>query len=369
MPTQPSIPLVRPALVPWDQIEPHFAKVWQSGQLTIGKCTREFESAMCETAGTKHAIALSSCTSGMMLLLRALDIKGEVIVPSFTWASTGHALVWNQITPVFADCRPDDFTIDVSDVAKKITPQTSAILASNVFGVQPDMDALQALADKHNLVLLCDAAQAIGATYKGRPAGSTALAEVFSLSPTKVITAIEGGIITTNDDGLATRLKQMRDYGKSEDGADVEFFGLSARISELHSVVGTQNLKHVKDWIADREKIANAYRTGLSNIPEISFQTIPKDRQSSFNYFVIQLDAPQKVYEQMLKQGIQTKRYFYPPVHLQTSYQSLPIAQVTLPVTERLSAQCLALPLFWGLSNKQVQQVITTLTNVVQSLR
>lgn len=343
-----------------------FAKVWKSGQLTTGEHTRSFEDAVCEVTGVRYAIALSSCTSGLMLLFRAMDVSGEVILPSFTWASTGHALIWNQITPVFADCTSDTFTLDPADVERKITASTKAILASNVFGIQPDMDALQKIADRAGVLLFCDSAQAIGARYKGRPAGSTALAEVFSLSPTKVVTAVEGGIITTNDKPLADKLRQMRDYGKSADGTDVEFFGLSARISELHSIIGNQNLERYRELILSRKKVAEKYRNALEQEPGVRFQSIPNDYESSFNYFVILVDNPERIQELLTDRGIQSKRYFHPPLHKMTSYNFLNVPEASLPNTERISNESLALPFYSDMPKGEIAVVIDALREILK---
>jgi dTDP-4-amino-4,6-dideoxygalactose transaminase len=358
-----TIHLVRPTLVPWEEVALHFEKVWESGNLTVGEYTREFEDAVCEVTEATYAIAVSSCTSGLMLLLRALDITGEVILPAFTWTSTGHALVWNQIKPVFADCIPDTFTLDPEDVKRKITEQTEAIFAANVFGVQPDMDALQAVADKAGVKLLCDSAQAIGSKYKGRPAGSTTYAEVFSLSPTKVVTAVEGGLITTNDGVLADKLRRMRDYGKTVDGKDVEFFGLSARISEMHSIVGTANLKHCREMIDARKRLAQVYLEGLEGVGDLEFQTIPEGYDSSYNYFVVFTNWRNGLESALSEKGIQTKRYFNPPLHKQLSYLGLDLPKVKLPVTENACNRALALPFYSHLEPRSVDTVIHAVRN------
>ena len=353
-----NIPLVRPTLVPWEEVEADFREVWESGQLTVGNHTREFEEAICKVTDAKFAVAVSSCTSGLMLLLRALEITKEVIIPSFTWASTGHALVWNNIVPVFADCLPGIYTLDPEDVARKISPRTQAIFAANVFGVHPDIDALQKVADAAGIPLLCDSAQAIGATYKGRNAGSTCLAEVFSFSPTKVVTAVEGGLITTDDADLADKLRRMRDYGKSSDGKDVELFGMSARISELHSIVGKKNLTRYRELIERRGKIAARYREAFRDIEGMRFQETPAQYESSHNYFVTFHPRRDQLEAHLTDRGIQTKRYFYPPLHKQKSYACLALPDQKLPVTEQACAESLALPFFSHITDEQVSQVI-----------
>ena len=351
------IPLAQPTLVSWKEIEPLFAKVWESGQLTTGPHTRRFEEQVCKVTRAKYAIAVSSCTSGLMLLLRAMEITGEVIIPSFTWASTGHALIWNQLKPVFADCTKNTFTLDPENVARKITKNTKAIFAANIFGLSPDFDALKEVADEAQIPLLCDSAQAIGAKYKDRPAGSICKAEVFSLSPTKVVTAIEGGLITTNDEELAGKLYRMRDYGKTSDGMDVELFGLSARLGEFHSIVGAANLERYQELIASRTKTAELYRDLLKDLSSVSFQEIPEDYKSSYNYFVILVEDPEALKKQLFDRGIQSKRYFNPPLHKQISYASLNLPNNDLANTERISSHSLALPFYSHMSKEDVEFV------------
>ncbi len=351
------IPLAKPTLVPWKEVEPLFAKVWESGQLTAGPHTRHFEQEVCQVTGATHAIAVSSCTSGLMLLLRAKEITGEVIIPSFTWASTGHALIWNQLKPVFADCDPETFTLDPVSVSKKIKADTKGIFAANIFGLSPDFDKLRKISQDAGIPLYCDSAQAIGAKYHGQPAGSICDAEVFSLSPTKVVTAIEGGMITTNDDDLAGKLYQMRDYGKTKDGMDVELFGLSARLGEINSIVGAANLKKREELILSRKKTANLYKQMLKGVTGVSFQKIPKGYESSYNYFVILVDAPETLKNQLAKKGIQSKRYFHPPLHKQISYSALNLQLDDLPNTENVSSRSLALPFYSFMADDDVKYV------------
>jgi dTDP-4-amino-4,6-dideoxygalactose transaminase len=367
--TDKKIDLAKPTLTKWSEVEPLFAQVWESGRLTIGPHTKAFEDAAAELMNVAHAIAVSSCTSGLMLVLRALDLTGEVIIPAFTWASTGHAVVWNGMEPRFADIDAATCTMDAADVARRITPRTSAILTANAFGLYPDMDALQRVADEAGVVLLSDSAQAIGATYNGRRGGGLCRAEIFSFSPTKVVTAVEGGLITTDDDALAALLRNMRDYGKSADGTDVETFGLSARISEFHSIVGLANLRHVDELIAARETIVAHYRAGLEHTPGLRFQTISDGCRTSHNYVVIFLDADRydrdRIYHAMAEAEVQTKRYFFPPLHRQASYRHFPPPDPGLPITEQLANEALALPLYSHLEADDVEQVCERLLRIL----
>jgi dTDP-4-amino-4,6-dideoxygalactose transaminase len=360
------IDLVQPTLVPWVEVEPLFAEVWRSGRLTIGPHTEKFERAMAEFLGVRYAVAVNSCTSGLMLALRALGLDaGEVIIPSFTWTSTGLALAWNGLTPVFADIAPGVCTLDPADVRRRLTPATRAIIAVNAFGIYPDMDALQAVADEAGAILLCDSAQAIGAVCNGRRGGGLCRAEIFSFSPTKVVTAIEAGLVATDDEPLARRVRQMRDYGKSVDASDIEHLGLSARISEFHAIVGLANLRRVDALIAARAELAAAYRRGLADIEGLAFQTIPEGWKSSWNYFVVFFDPARydrdAIWRRMAAAHVYTKRYFYPALHRQTVYRHLPPPSPPLTVTERTAATALALPFYSHMHADDVAEVCVRL--------
>ena len=355
------IELVQPTLAPWEEVRPFFEQVWNSGRLTLGPHTAAFEQAAADYMQVQQVVAVNSCTSGMMLVLRGLGLTGEVILPSFTWASTGHALVWNGLKPVFADITPGTWTLDPEDTARRITSQTSAILATNIFGVYPEIDALQKVADRAGVPLLCDSAQAIGATYRGRMGGGLCRAEIFSLSPTKVVTAVEGGLITTDDEKLARQLRMMRDYGKNAAGSDVELFGLSARISEFHCIIGLANFKRVEELIASRERLVGRYREKLDGRPGISFQTIPTGWRSGHNYVVLFFDPRRyrrdDIWRRMTDLKVHTKRYFYPPLHHMGAYAGFPPPVPPLPVTERVSANALALPLYSHMALEDVDLV------------
>lgn len=364
-----SIDLSKPTLADWEEVAPRFAEVWHSGRLTLGPYTEMFEKAAADLMRVKHVVAVSSCTSGLMLVIRALELSGEVILPSFTWASTGHAVVWNGLMPVFADISPTTYTLDPADVAKRVTNNTSAIFAANAFGLYPDMDGLQEIADRHGIPLICDSAQAIGAQYKGI-GGGLGRAEIYSLSPTKVVTAVEGGLVATNDDGLAAKVRNMRDYGKSDDGAEIESFGLSARMSEFHSIVGLANLENIDELLSARGKLADRYRHNLNDISGLSFQEIPSDRTSSCNYFVVFFDQSQydrdAIWKAMTKAKVQTKRYFYPALHHLKIYREHSPSLASLPVTEKAAATSLALPLYSHLSFEEVDLVCERLRSVLE---
>jgi dTDP-4-amino-4,6-dideoxygalactose transaminase len=349
------LPIIRPTLPGFDEVQELVRQSWEAGTVTVGSTVRLFEEEACRQTGARHAVAFSSCTAGLMLVARALDLQpgGEVIVPSFTFAATAQALAWLGLVPVFCDCLPGTWTMDPEDAERNITPKTVAICPVYIFGLPPDLEALLDLGQRKGIPVYCDSAQGLGATYQGQPPGTFGVAEVFSLSPTKVVTAIEGGLVTTDDSALAHRLRALRDYGKApSDGEDMAYLGLSARMSELHAAVGLLSLRRMDGLVKARMERIAVYRDRLGALPGCSVQEFPPDRTTSGNYFVLFISKGAKmsrdeVYAALRREGIQTKRYFYPPVHEQTVFRHFPMRVSShMSNTLKASAEGLALPLY-----------------------
>lgn len=364
------IPITQPTLPDFEAVLAEFRRVWESHQVTTGVCTRGFEAAVEEKLGVPHAVMVQSCTAGLMLVLRALNLRGEVIMPAFTWTATAHAAVWNGLTPVFADITPGSYTLDPQAAEAALSTRTAALMPVNVFGCPPDYEAFAALGEKYGLPVVYDSAQGLGSRYQTREgqwrfAGVFGTAEVFSLSPTKVVSAMEGGLITTADGELAATLRQMRDYGKTPDGEDIAWLGLSARVPEINAIVARHSLARMEDLIRRREELVRRYREGLQGLPGVGFQEVPSHCRSSYNYFTVFIDGTEaglsrdEVYEALKARGIQAKKYFYPSLHCQAVYWELGAPyRGRLPVTEAAAAQGLALPLFSHLNGSQVEAVI-----------
>jgi len=236
------VPISKPTLPEFNDVEERYRDIFSTGMVTNWKYVQEYEAQMARYLGVSHAVAVSSCTTGLLLTLKCLELEGEVILPSFTFSVTGHVLAWNGLKPVYVDINPGTCLIDPVEVERAITPDTSAILGVHIWGNPCPADQLQAIADQHGVVLLFDAAQATGSRYLEKPIGGFGRAEVFSCSPTKVVTSGEGGIIATNDAQLAEKLRVGRNYG--DDGSyDCAFEGINARMSELHAVLGLASLE------------------------------------------------------------------------------------------------------------------------------
>jgi len=362
--TKPTIPSI-------ENLQRHYVKILESGMITNAQYVREFETKVAEYLGVKNAIAVNSCTGGLMLIMKILGLKGEVIVPSFTFHATAHAVVWNNLKPVFVDCDPETYGIDVNAAEKAITRNTCAIIGVHIFGNPADVTALETLAKKHNLKLFFDAAHGFGSQHEGRNLGGFGNAEVFSLSPTKLLTAGEGGIVATNDDELAKQIRIGRNYGDSGD-YDSTFSGFNARMSEFHAMLGIESLKDLEKNVARRNRIAELYKTGLSQVPGISFQNIKSGNRSSFKDFTILIDekifglSRDLLYKALTAEKISVKKYFYPPVHEQKAFASYPSDESQLKQTHRVSYNVLSLPLYSHIEEGTVATIIDTIKNIYE---
>jgi dTDP-4-amino-4,6-dideoxygalactose transaminase len=273
---------------------------------------------------------------------------------------------------VYVDCLPGTMVIDPDEVRRAINPKVAAICPVTVFGLPPDYDELNSISRKHGIPLVCDSAQGLGSTYKGNPAGGLGACEVFSLSPTKVITAIEGGIVTTNDAALAQRLRSMRDYGKGTDGEEMVLNGLSARMSEFHAGVGLLSLRKAHSLVRARHELIQVYRERAKALPGCGVQEFPEDRTSSGNYFTLLIGGDAKmdrdqVFNALKNEHIQTKRYFFPPVHTQKAFRDKPHRVVgDLKNTWSSSLTSLALPLYSHMTTEQQNRICDALDSLLK---
>lgn len=361
------IPITKPTLSAFKNYQKQFKEIIESGQLTNSVKVRKLEEAVCRYLNCKYCVAVSSCTSGLMLVLKSLNLTGEVILPSFTFSASGHVVLWNNLIPVFADIRPDTYEVDPVSIEKIITPKTTAILATHIFGNPCDKNKLEALAKKHKLKLIFDAAHAFGSRLGIKKVGTFGDAEVFSCSPTKLLTTAEGGFITTNNKELADFCRIGRNYG--DDGSyNTKFNGLNARMSEFHAVMGLESLKNIDKAVKARNEMVKYYKVNLAKIdPTLTFQKINSANLSTYKDFSIFID-PQKsgyhrdaLYEFLASKNVITKKYFYPPLHRQQTYLPFNRDNKNLPITNLVSENVLSLPLFSHISKTEVNTVLKTI--------
>lgn len=367
------IRITQPTLEPFFAYAPLFKESIESGMLTSGSHVRALEERTAKYLGVKHCVAVSSCTSGLMLVFKGLGLSGEIIMPSYTFGGSALPAVWNNLKIVFAEVDPETWNLDPRSVEKLITPRTSAIYATHVFGVMCDVKALEALAKKHKLKLIFDAAHAFGSSAQGVRAGNFGNAEVFSCSPIKLMTTAEGGIVATNDDALAKFVRLGRNYG--DDGTNrLLFAGLSARMSEFHAAIGLRSLAKLPVNLKKRSACAKYLISHLSAIaPDIRFQVVPAGMQTTYYLLSAYLDpkkmgfAREELYDFFLQHNIGARKC-YPPIHEQLAFkQFAPKKKNSLSLTEEIGERVLSVPLYSHITKKEMDRVISVFQEFITS--
>ena len=315
-----------------------------------GEFVREFERRVAESVGARHCIAMCNGTIALEIAVRALGIRGEVLVPSFTFVATVHALQWQEITPVFCDVDPATYTIDPGRLERMITPRTTAILGVHLWGRACDVAALENIARRRGLKLAFDAAHAFGCTYRGRPIGNFGDAEVFSFHATKFFNTFEGGAVVTNDDELAAKIRLMKNFGFY--GYDnVIYIGTNGKMTEVSAAMGLTNLESLDLFIRANQANYRAYTEGLSGIRGIHLLPYPEQERSNYQYVVAEVDEREAglsrdwLVDLLQAENILARRYFYPGCHRMEPYRSyFPHAGLLLPETERLADRVISFP-------------------------
>lgn len=310
----------------------------------------DFEAQVAKTLGVKHCVAMCNGTVALEIAARALGLKGEVIVPSFTFIATAHCLQWQEITPVFCDIDPETYTIDPARIEELITPRTTGIIGVHLWGRGCNVEAIEAIARKHNLRFIFDASHSFACSYRGKMIGGFGDAETFSFHATKFINTFEGGAVVTNNDQLAEKMRLMKNFGFS--GLDnVIYIGTNGKMSEISAVMGLTSLEDMDAFIAVNRSNHHAYLKNLANQPGLKILPYDENEMNNYQYVVIEVDEEQagvsrdRLMEILHAEGIRARRYFYPGCHKMEPYRSyFPHAGLLLPVTERVVNRVLCLP-------------------------
>ncbi len=353
----------RPNLGDRDQFDALVDRMFENRWLTNnGPIVQEFEGELEKLTGAKHCVALANGTLALELMIRELDLTGEVIVPSFTFVATVHALRLNGITPVFCDADPETHNLDPHHAAQLITPRTSGILGVHLWGRPCNVDALQEIADAHGLALLFDAAHAFGCTYKGRPVGTLGDAEAFSFHATKFVNSFEGGAVATNDDDLAARIRQGANFGYSPSD-EVEALGTNAKMSEVCAAMGLTSLSSMQDIVETNRRHYRTYGALLSPLHGLHLIEYDETEARNYQYIVVEVgpDAPltrDELLAVLRAENVLARRYFHPGCHRMEPYRTeQPNAGRALPGTERLASQLLALPTGTAVDDQDIANV------------
>lgn len=338
-----------------------------------GVCVQQFEREIARRVGVRHCIAMCNATQGLVTVIRALGLRGEVLLPSFTFVATAHALQWQGITPVFCDIEPQTCCLDPEKLEGMITPHTSGILGVDLWGNVCDVGALSDIARRHGLRLMFDSAHAFGCSCNGEMVGRFGDATIFSFHATKFVNAFEGGAVVTDSDELARELRLMINFGFT--GVDrVEGLGLNAKMSEVSAAMGLTSLESAEDFISINYRNYWRYRDNLGDIPGLDF--VPFDGKEKRNYQYVPVRNNRTVtgigrddlVKALWQENILVRRYFYPGCHQMEPYRSLyPDAGSVLPETRRLAAEIICFPTGQSVSTDDIDRICEVVRLVVEN--
>ncbi len=345
-----------------------FDRAWLTN---YGPLVQAFEQRLAEYLDMRHCIVTANGTVALELAIRALGLEGEVILPSLTFIATAHALQWQGIRPIFCDIDPDTYNLDPAAVERHITPRTSGILGVHLYGRACDTDGLAAVARRHGLALMFDAAHAFGCSHQGRMIGHFGACEVFSFHATKVFNTFEGGAVATNDDALASKIRLMQNFGFAGED-EVIYVGVNGKMPEICAAMGLTNLDSLGRFIAVNRANLEAYRAGLAAIPGVSVIRYPAAERNNYQYVILEIDAAafgcsrDALKEALREQGVLARRYFYPGCHRMQPYPSL-YPEVALPLTEAFCERVLALPTGTQVAQAQITAICALIRGVAES--
>lgn len=342
-------------------------EILQRGWLSNnGPMLVEFEELIASRIGVKHCVAMCNGTIALEIASRALDLHGEVIVPSYTFVATAHALQWQEITPIFADIDPVTHNLDPEAVRKMITPRTTGIVGVHLWGRGAPVEELRAVALENGLRLMFDASHGFGCTLGGKPLGSFGDCEVFSFHATKFFNTFEGGAVVTNDDELAEKMRLMRNFGFS-DYDKVIYPGTNGKLTEIAAAMGITNLEIIDDFVAINYRNYQRYRSHVAQLPGLGILQYDESERNNFQYIVLEV-SPQfpiprdRIVEVLHAENVLARKYFWPGCHNMEPYRSFyPHAGLMLPNTKRVAASVIVLPSGSAICSDDIDAVCSVL--------
>lgn len=345
----------------------------RSGWVSMGQGVREFEQEFAKVVGARHAVAANNGTAALHMALLVAGVKegDEVLVPDITFISTANVVMYERATPILVECDPDTYNLSLDDAAKRITDRTKAIIPVDMNGLPVDYDRVLAFAESHGLAVIADSAESLGATYKGVPVGAQADQHVFSFFPNKNLTTGEGGMVTTNNDEHAERLRVLRNQGQ-EGRYNHTVLGYNYRMTDIQASIGSAQLNRIQFTVHDKQRIAERYDDVFSSHPLINSPFLPSYvTQHSWYMYAVALEnsVPRdRVVKELENAGIET-RLSFPPIHLQPFYQEcFGYVNEDYPISVRAWSQLLDIPIWPGLPEDVQDRVISSLISTVESV-
>jgi dTDP-4-amino-4,6-dideoxygalactose transaminase len=354
--------VTQPSLAPLEEYTALLEEVWESGILTHnGLMVQRLERELEEWLDVAHFKLVTNGTIAIQMAIKALELKGEIITTPFTWVATLSAIKWEGCTPVFCDIQPDTFNIDPTLIEAAITDKTVAIMPVHVFGNPCDVEAIEAIAKKHDLKVIYDAAHAVGSKYQGRSLLEYGDISATSLHATKLLNTGEGGGCITTDDALAKKLERIRFFGH-DDAKEIVEDGFNGKMTEVHAALGLANLKYGDEVLADRKQKYLLYLEVLADIKGIRFQELSLGT-TNYSYFPIVLPSESKTLQveaALNQQNIHPRRYFYPSIN---ALEHL-VDYRPMEISEDIASRILCLPLYWKLD---LEDLLPTIEATIQS--
>ena len=345
------------------EIMQSFADVYDANWFIMGKRLETFEKEYATFNNTKYAIGVSNGLDALHLALKALNItKGdEIIVPSNTYIATALAASYVGATPVFVEPDPHTYNIDPANIEAAITSRTKAIMPVHLYGQACEMDAIMAIAKKHNLYVIEDNAQAHGATFNGKITGSFGNVNGTSFYPGKNLGALgDAGAVTTDDESLAKKIFMLRNYG-SEKKYHNEAVGFNMRLDEVQAAFLSVKLKHLNEWTKQRKEIAQNYNDALKNVGDLTLPAVHNNATHVYHLYVIKTKNRDGLQKHLSENGVGTLIHYPIPPHMQKAYEGLGLKKGQFPIAEELAEKCLSLPIWPGITKDQVNTVAETI--------
>lgn len=343
-----------PTLAPLEEVDEQMQGIWESGIMTHnGPLVQRFEKEICEYLKVPQMVSCCNGTLALQMAIKALGKTGEIITTPFTFIATVSSIMWEHCTPVFVDIDPETLDIDASKIEEKITCHTIAIMPVHVFGNNCDFEAIEAVANAHNLPVIYDACHSVGATYKGESVFKQGTISVTSFHATKMLNTAEGGGVFTLDKDIDDKLRRIRFFG-FENHADIVEDGFNGKMTEVHAAVGIANLRYLDKALADRKEKYARYVEILSQNPEISFQKITTG--CNYSYFPAIFkdeETALKVVTSLNLENIFPRRYFYPSVNTFTKL----VPYVNMPYSEDIASRILCLPLHIRMKMCEIEEI------------
>ena len=344
----------------WNEVMEAITEVLSGGDLILRDQLMQFEENIASFVGVKYAVGVNSGTDALFLSLKAAGVgRGdEVITVAHTFVATVSAIVYCGAKPILVDIG-EDMNMDVTQVEQVITPKTKAIIPVHLNGRMCDLEELMAIADKHDLIIIEDAAQVLGAKFKGKKAGSFGLTACFSFYPAKMLgCAGDGGIVVTNDEEMAENIRLLRDHGYQRSTGDILYYGYNSRLDNLQAAILNVKLKYLPRWVERRRELANIYNLGLSDLEEVKPPPSPQSDTRFFDVYqnyLIQSKERDKLVAHLMDLGIEILISWSKPMH---HHDALGLKHFHLPKTEQISKEVLSLPMYPELSDNAVEYTL-----------